>query len=330
MTAPRCAKFSRSPSAARTSGSSRRTGRPAALAKTDRRARRRACIDTSLGGDDGYALAKEIRVERRPRSPSSSWRAGTTPYDANKGREAGADDYMDKPFDTQQMIDKVKKAIVARESGAGAGAAPAPKPAINAVPTVHRALARLSVRSAEARTRPAPCSCARGRGRGPFAGAHGNAAKPPGIPAGGAARTRFPSRGRRRSRPVAPVLDKTLPVNAPAAPVAAPRPPTGSRPEFPARPAAPAVPSHAAAPPPAPAAVDKAAARRRPRRTPPPAHPPAPRTLPARWRRRSTGSSPASWRARAHRRPGRRRARALPREWSSASCGRSCRSSPRP
>jgi CheY-like chemotaxis protein len=80
-------------------------------------------IDTLLGADDGYALSSEIR-RRDPRVTILLLSSRHNPYDAAKGRDAGADDFMDKPFDTQQMVDKVKKALAARESG-GATAAPA-------------------------------------------------------------------------------------------------------------------------------------------------------------------------------------------------------------
>jgi CheY-like chemotaxis protein len=92
-------------------------------------------IDTSLGGDDGYALAKEVR-KKDPATAIVLLASRYSPYDAAKGKDAGADDFMDKPFDTQQMIDKVRKAILAKEgapapaptgarSAAAAGAAPA-------------------------------------------------------------------------------------------------------------------------------------------------------------------------------------------------------------
>jgi CheY-like chemotaxis protein len=85
-------------------------------------------IDTLLGADDGYALSSEIR-RRDPKATIVLLSSRHNPYDATKGRDAGADDFMDKPFDTQQMVDKVKKAIAAREGGAGAtAAAPAAAP----------------------------------------------------------------------------------------------------------------------------------------------------------------------------------------------------------
>lgn len=82
-------------------------------------------IDTSLGSDDGYALAKDIR-KRSPGTAIILLASRYAPYDQAKGKDAGADDWADKPFDTQQLIDKVRKAMTAKEAGGGAAAAPAP------------------------------------------------------------------------------------------------------------------------------------------------------------------------------------------------------------
>jgi CheY-like chemotaxis protein len=91
-----------------------------------------AVIDTGLGGDDGYALAKAVR-SRDPRVAVVLLASRYNPYDAARARDAGADDYADKPFDTQTLLDKVKKAIIARDSVKAAPApapvAPAPAPA---------------------------------------------------------------------------------------------------------------------------------------------------------------------------------------------------------
>lgn len=92
-------------------------------------------IDTVLGGDDGYALAKEVR-SRNPGAPIIMLSSRYAPYDQNRGRDAGADDWADKPFDTQQLIDKVRKAVLAKEAG-GAQAAPAAAAPAAAAP--HRA-----------------------------------------------------------------------------------------------------------------------------------------------------------------------------------------------
>lgn len=82
-------------------------------------------VDTTLGGEDGYALAKELR-KRSPGAPIIMLASRYAPYDQARGRDAGADDYADKPFDTQQLIDKVRKVILAKEaSGPAIGGAPA-------------------------------------------------------------------------------------------------------------------------------------------------------------------------------------------------------------
>jgi len=84
-----------------------------------------AVIDTSLGGDDGYLLAKELR-SRQPRLALVIMASRYSPYDANRGRDAGVDDYIDKPFDTQALIEKVKKALISRETREAPKPAPAP------------------------------------------------------------------------------------------------------------------------------------------------------------------------------------------------------------
>jgi DNA-binding response OmpR family regulator len=99
----------------------------AALAKLGERPAA-VLIDTSLGGDDGYALAKEIR-RKEPGAAIVLLASRYAPYDAGKGKDAGADDFMDKPFDTQQMIDKLRKVLLTKEGAPAAAAAPAAKPA---------------------------------------------------------------------------------------------------------------------------------------------------------------------------------------------------------
>lgn len=86
-------------------------------------------IDTVLGGEDGYTLAKELR-KRNPGTAIIMLSSRYAPYDQARGRDAGADDWADKPFDTQQLIDKVRKVMLAKEAGgAPAVAAPAASPA---------------------------------------------------------------------------------------------------------------------------------------------------------------------------------------------------------
>jgi DNA-binding response OmpR family regulator len=99
-----------------------------------------ALIDAALEGTNGYDLCKQIKGA----SPSTvvvllSNKA--QPYDKARGAAAGADDFMDKPFDTQQMIDKITmlakrgaQAAVAPVAVAAPAPAPAPVPMAAAVP----------------------------------------------------------------------------------------------------------------------------------------------------------------------------------------------------
>lgn len=82
-------------------------------------------VDTVLGGEDGYALAKELR-RRSPGAAIILLSSRYAPFDQARGRDSGADDWADKPFDTQQLIDKVKKVLAAKEA-AGPVAAPPPQ-----------------------------------------------------------------------------------------------------------------------------------------------------------------------------------------------------------
>ena len=70
-------------------------------------------IDTYLDPADGYDLARELRR----RSPSSAMVLLTSrhhPFDEARGREVKAEEFIDKPFDTQQLIDRVRSAVAKR------------------------------------------------------------------------------------------------------------------------------------------------------------------------------------------------------------------------
>ncbi len=106
-------------------------------------------VDTVLGGEDGYALARELR-QRAPHAGMILLASRYAPYDQARGRDAGADDFADKPFDTTQLLDKVKKVMLARESGAvtarqrdvAAVATPAvPTPVVQAPPQMQMPVA---------------------------------------------------------------------------------------------------------------------------------------------------------------------------------------------
>lgn len=80
-----------------------------------------ALVDVTLGEQSGYDVCKRIKSEY-PAVKVLLLSSKQSPYDAARGVSSGADDHLDKPFDTQVLIDKVK-GLVAR-----AAAQPAPQP----------------------------------------------------------------------------------------------------------------------------------------------------------------------------------------------------------
>jgi CheY-like chemotaxis protein len=90
--------------------------------------------DLTLEPKNGYEVCKSIK-QMSPQTPVLLLSSKQNPFDAAKGSAAQADDHIDKPFDTQQMIDKVKKILsqpaAAKPAAAPAmpAAAPAPAPA---------------------------------------------------------------------------------------------------------------------------------------------------------------------------------------------------------
>jgi CheY-like chemotaxis protein len=81
------------------------------------------------GGMDGYAIASAIKaapgLERTAVVVMASQKH---PYDDEKGKAAGVDDHILKPFDTQHVIDRLKQ-VLNRPRVAPAGAARAAAPA---------------------------------------------------------------------------------------------------------------------------------------------------------------------------------------------------------
>lgn len=66
--------------------------------------------DSTLEPKNGYDLCKLIKAQS-PGVPVLVLSSKQHPFDAARGSAAQADDHIDKPFDTQQMIDKVKKLL---------------------------------------------------------------------------------------------------------------------------------------------------------------------------------------------------------------------------
>jgi CheY-like chemotaxis protein len=81
--------------------------------------------DITLEPKNGYELCKAIK-QASPATPVLMLSSKQNPFDPAKGATAQADDHMDKPFDTQQMIDKVKKLLASRGEAKPVTAAPAP------------------------------------------------------------------------------------------------------------------------------------------------------------------------------------------------------------
>jgi CheY-like chemotaxis protein len=91
-----------------------------------------ALLDVTLPGQDGYTFCKTLKAEN-PGLLVLILSSKQGPYDAGKGSAAGADDFIDKPFDTQQLIEKVKKVVLSRggprpDAPAAAPVAPPPAP----------------------------------------------------------------------------------------------------------------------------------------------------------------------------------------------------------
>jgi CheY-like chemotaxis protein len=87
-------------------------------------------VDLSLTGMDGYAAATAIKntpgLEQTAVVVMASQKH---PYDDERGKAAGVDDHILKPFDTQHVIDRVKQLLgkprTAPAAGAGGAAASA-------------------------------------------------------------------------------------------------------------------------------------------------------------------------------------------------------------
>lgn len=171
-------------------------------------------IDTVLGSEDGYALCKQLRAQR-PGAAIILLASRYAPYDAARGKESGADDFADKPFDTQALIDKVKKAIDARASGVGAA------PAAAAAGAPYRAPAP-PVASPAASPQPAPIAMQKPTQQS--LGEARAAALSPQPAHGAPARPAPPAPGSGPSVSRAPVPPQASAAPRPPAPVAAPAP----------------------------------------------------------------------------------------------------------
>ena len=81
-------------------------------------------LDVMLPGVDGFAVSAELRRNSNF-VPVLMLTARGRPDDVVRGFEAGADDYLPKPFDLNVLIARVKALLRRRSWGASSAAAPA-------------------------------------------------------------------------------------------------------------------------------------------------------------------------------------------------------------
>ena len=92
-----------------------------------------ALIDVTLPFESGYDVCKRVKSEY-PAVRVLLLSSKQNPYDPSRGVGCGADDHLDKPFDTQVLLDKVKS-LVNRPQVAPATATPPAKPGDSRSPT---------------------------------------------------------------------------------------------------------------------------------------------------------------------------------------------------
>lgn len=182
---------------------------------------------------DGYEVARAIKSEL-PGTAVLVLASQHTPYDEAKGRDAGVDDHIVKPFDTQNVIDRINRLAGAPRAAAAPGAHP------------YRD-------GSQAGPRPAPASAA----APPRVAAQAAPVAPPGTvaaPKPGVPRTTVAFGSAPVAAPAPPAPPRPPAAPMAVAPVAPPRPPAIGGPAH-------AMPVHApAAPHAAPAAARPAAA----------------------------------------------------------------------
>ena len=79
-----------------------------------------ALVDAGLDGTNGYELCRQLKAQQ-PGLGVLILSSKQQPYDRALGGQVGADDFADKPFDTQQLLDKVN-ALAKKSAGAPATA----------------------------------------------------------------------------------------------------------------------------------------------------------------------------------------------------------------
>ena len=86
-----------------------------------------ALVDAGLDNSAGYDLCQKIKAAA-PNIAVVMLSSKQQPYDRAKGSAVGADDFVDKPFDTQQLLEKVT--TIARRAASAPVMAVAPAPVV--------------------------------------------------------------------------------------------------------------------------------------------------------------------------------------------------------
>ncbi|BET58452.1 response regulator [Geobacter sp. 60473] len=84
-------------------------------------------IDALMPGSNGYEVCAAVRQDPALKNTPLLLMTGAfEPFDEERARQCGADDFISKPFESQQLVDKVKELLALGSSRAvtGAGAAP--------------------------------------------------------------------------------------------------------------------------------------------------------------------------------------------------------------
>src|SRR4051812_36870506 len=99
-----------------------------ALAKVAAERPQVALVDAGLDGSGGYDLCQRIKASA-PHVAVVMLSSKQQPYDRARGSAVVADDFVDKPFDTQQLLEKVTT-IARRAASAPVMSAVAPAPVV--------------------------------------------------------------------------------------------------------------------------------------------------------------------------------------------------------
>ena len=129
-------------------------------------------LDHTLPDMSGYDLCRELKAVA-PSMAVLVMSSKQTPYDKARGTATGVDDFMDKPFDTQKLLDKVAQVLSQPRAAAASvpqRAAPRSRAPVAAAPVRKRGRARRrlsygtpapTAARAESPRRPAPASLSR-------------------------------------------------------------------------------------------------------------------------------------------------------------------------